>query len=431
MSLVGIISAVGNNSSIYPLIVRDCGIEVPTKVAMTYNQNLKDSKQMANNALRERLIDEYGTSAVWLGGIPLVDWACNKGIKKLGYDPRVNVSLLKETDKQGLEYNIKKFKNLAPEEVKAMEKVLKNKSTYQKLLAGKFVLSTALPVAVMGYFLPKFNFALTDKLRKKQEAVKPIVQDVYEAERIYEGGNSLLGRGGQGLGDNSAFTPPSFKGLSATLANMSTVNKMALTDGGLTVGRVGTARNKYEALENGFKMTGMMFLNFVAPIWIAKALDSLSGKLFNTNVNLDPNLLNDKSFLKEIKEKSLNIPEDNFIEYLDKNPDTKVSKLCEKYCGVKYLKNGVRDPREYVDEKKIGKFLEEIKKFAREAEASGNVEKYAKKALKVKSANILANVGISSFLLAAVLPKVTFILRKKVTGSDAEPGLATVSKKDS
>ena len=65
MSLTGIISAIGNNSSVYPLIVRDCGIEVPTKVAMTYNQNLKDSKQMANNALRERLIDEYGTSIVW------------------------------------------------------------------------------------------------------------------------------------------------------------------------------------------------------------------------------------------------------------------------------------------------------------------------------------------------------------------------------
>ena len=36
MSLVNIISAVGNNSSVYPLIVRDCGIEVPTKIAMTY-----------------------------------------------------------------------------------------------------------------------------------------------------------------------------------------------------------------------------------------------------------------------------------------------------------------------------------------------------------------------------------------------------------
>ena len=406
MSLVNIISAVGNNSSVYPLIVRDCGIEVPTKIAMTYNQNLKDSKQMANNALRERLIDEYGTSIVWLGGIPLMNAVADWGIKKLGYDPKVNVSLLKENERQGLKYNIEKFKNLAPDEVKAMEKVLKNKSTYQKLLAGKFVLSTAIPIAIMGYYLPKFNFALTDKLRKKQEAVKPIVQDPLIAEKRYE------------MGEN-----PSFKGLSSTLANMSTVNKMAITDGGLTIGRVGTARNKYEKMENGFKMSMMMFLNFIAPIWIAKGLDNLSGKLFNTNVNLDPMLLADKQFVKEIKDGSLQIPESNYIEYLDKNPDSKISKLCEKYCGVKYLKNRVRDPREFVDEKKIGKFLDELRKFSKEAAASGNVDKYAKKALKVKSANILANVGISSFLLAAVLPKVTFILRKKVTGSDAEPGL--------
>lgn len=406
MSLVNIISAVGNNSSVYPLIVRDCGIEVPTKIAMTYNQNLKDSKQMANNALRERLIDEYGTSIVWLGGIPLMNAVADWGIKKLGYDPKVNVSLLKENGKQGLKYNIEKFKNLAPDEVKSMEKVLKNKSTYQKLLAGKFVLSTAIPIAIMGYYLPKFNFALTDKLRKKQEAVKPIVQDTLIAEKRYE------------MGEN-----PSFKGLSSTLANMSTVNKMAITDGGLTIGRVGTARNKYEKMENGFKMSMMMFLNFIAPIWIAKGLDNLSGKLFNTNVNLDPMLLADKQFVKEIKDGSLQIPESNYIEYLDKNPDSKIAKLCEKYCGVKYLKNRVRDPREFVDEKKIGKFLDELRKFSKEAAASGNVDKYAKKALKVKSANILANVGISSFLLAAVLPKVTFILRKKVTGSDAEPGL--------
>ena len=406
MSLVNIISAVGNNSSVYPLIVRDCGIEVPTKIAMTYNQNLKDSKQMANNALRERLIDEYGTSIVWLGGISLMNAVADWGIKKLGYDPKVNVSLLKENERQGLKYNIEKFKNLAPDEVKAMEKVLKNKSTYQKLLAGKFVLSTAIPIAIMGYYLPKFNFALTDKLRKKQEAVKPIVQDTLIAEKRYEKGEN-----------------PSFKGLSSTLANMSTVNKMAITDGGLTIGRVGTARNKYEKMENGFKMSMMMFLNFIAPIWIAKGLDNLSGKLFNTNVNLDPMLLADKQFVKEIKNGSLQIPESNYIEYLDKNPDSKISKLCEKYCGVKYLKNRVRDPREFVDEKKIGKFLDELRKFSKEAAASGNVDKYAKKALKVKSANILANVGISSFLLAAVLPKVTFILRKKVTGSDAEPGL--------
>lgn len=392
MSLVNIISAVGNNSSIYPLLVRDCGIEIPSKVGMTYTQNLKDSKQMANNAVRERLIDEYGTSAIWLGGIPLMDWLCDKGIEKLGYNPKVNSALFKENEKQGMKFNIEKFKEIAPKEVKEMEKVLKNRKTYERLLATKFILSTAIPVALMGYFLPKANFALTEKIREKQE--------------IKAGSN------------------PTFKGgMTTALANMSTVNKMAVTDGGLTVGRVATARNKYEKMEMAFKMGGMMFLNFVAPLLLAEGLDKLSGKLFNTNVNLDPKILNDKEFLKSIKEGSLALPKDNIVEFLDKNPDEKFSKLVSKYCGVNYLENGTRDPRSYVDEKKIKAFQNEIEKFAKQAKTSGNVDKFAKKALNVKSGNIIANVAISSFLLAVALPKVTFMLRKKVTGSDAEPGL--------
>ena len=140
MSVVNIISAIGNNSSIYPLLVRDCGIENPIKLGLTYNQNLKDSKQMANNALRERAIDEYVCSAIWLGGIPVMNKICDWGIKKLGYDPNIDINLLKETKKQGLEKNIAKFKDSAKEEVKSLEKVLKNKKTYEKLQAGKFIL---------------------------------------------------------------------------------------------------------------------------------------------------------------------------------------------------------------------------------------------------------------------------------------------------
>ena len=65
----------------------------------------------------------------------------------------------------------------------------------------------------------------------------------------------------------------------------------------------------------------------------------------------------------------------------------------------------------------------ELEKFAKQARENGDINKFAKKALVAKSANILANVGISSVLLAVALPKLTFVLRKKVTGSDAEPGL--------
>lgn len=399
MSFVNVISAIGNNSSVYPLLVRDCGIEIPSKVLMTYNQNLKDSKQMANNAVRERLIDEYGTSAIWLGGIQFCGWGCDKLIKKLGFNPNINLNLFKEGVNQGIRKNIEKFKDLALKEVAELEKVLKNKKTYEKLLAGKFIISTTIPVLLMGFILPKLNFALTDKLRKKQE------KELSSAKN--ETGKNV-----------------SFKGNTiSTIANMSTVNKMAITDGGLTVGRVSTARNKFEAIENGFKMTGMMFLNFVAPIWIAKGFDKISNKLFDTNVNLDPKILNDKEFITAIKNKTLKLPKENIIDFLDKYPDEKFSKLTEEFCGVKRLSSGIRDPRIYVNEKKILEFKFEIEKFAKKASETGNVEKFARKALKVKSANILANVALSSFLLAVCLPKLTFILRKAVTGSDAEPGL--------
>ena len=205
---------------------------------------------------------------------------------------------------------------------------------------------------------------------------------------------------------------------------MSTVNKMAVTDGGLTVGRVSTGRNKNERLELGFKMLGMMFLNFVAPKWIAKGFDSASNKMFNTNVNLDPKLLNRDSFLNAIEKGALELPEkDKIIEFLDKNPNSEFAKLAEEFCDVKYLKNRVRDPRAYVDEKKIANFQKEIENFAKKAKETGNVKKFGKKALYVKSGNILANVVLSSILLAICLPKLTFYLRKLVTGSDAEPGL--------
>lgn len=403
MSLVNIISAIGNNSSIYPLLVRDCGIEIPSKVGMTYYQNLKDSKQMAHNAVRERLIDEYGTSAIWLGGIPLMDYLCDKGIKKLGYNPKINPALFKGNNKQGMQFNIDKFKSTASKEVKEMEKVLKNRKTFEKLLAAKFVLSTAIPVALMGYFLPKANFALTEKIRNKQEQEKLSKQQ----ENAQNENKNLTFKGG----------------LSTSLANMSTVNKMAITDGGLTVGRVATARNKFEKMEMAFKMGGMMFLNFVAPLILAEGFDKISSKLFNTNVNLDPKILNDNEFIKSIKEGTLKLPKEDIIEFLDKNPEEKFSKLVSEYCGVHYLENGIRDPRSYVDENKIKKFQNEIEKFAKQAKSTNDVEKFAKKALKVKSANIIANVAISSFLLAVALPKATFMLRKKVTGSDAEPGL--------
>ncbi len=404
MSFINIISAVGNNRGIAPLFVRDCCIEIPAKLGLTYNQNIKESQQMANNAVRERFIDEYGTSAIWMGGPVVIGTLCNKAIKKCGYNAGVNMSLFKERKAQGIKYNIEKFKEKAPEEVKDLQKALANKNKYQNLQAGKFALTTLIPIALMGFILPKLNFKLTEIIRKKQESR---THTITPSSGKYSG------------------NIPSFKGLVSTMANMSNVNKMAVTDGGLTIGRVWTGRNRYEQMELGFKNSMMMFLNFVFPVYLAKGLDKLSMKLFNTNVNLDPKLMNDNEFLEAIKNNSIKMPKTrkNVIEFLDKNPNSRFSKLCEEYCGVKFLENRVRDPREFVDTRKINELIKEINKFSTEVKKSKDITKYAKRAVKIKSANIAANVGISSFLLAVALPELIFFLREKITGSKAEPGL--------
>lgn len=450
MSLVNIISAIGNNSSIYPLIVRDCGIEVPTKIAMTYNQN-KENKKIAWLGARERFIDEYSVSAVWLGGIPLIDKLGSKLIKKvkdIGLNSDVNLKLISDEEKynkklksgkavedlyQGFEYNIKKFANIpeAKEAVEDLIKVKNNKKLFEGLMNTKFIASIAIPIALMGFVIPKLIFASTARKMEKYKQENPNK----DYSNLTFGGKDFE----QFIRGKSKMT--TFQGaLTSVLTNFTTVQKMAVTDGGYAVGRIVTARKKNEAIDLAFKMSGMMFLNFVAPHWIEKAFNKI------TDVNLDPKMFVNKRFLASIKNNSLQLPASNaakdIIDFIDNNPNALFTKLAGKYDKVKLLKTGVRDPRAYVDVKELVRFKSNIEKFAQNARSQGvisktvakagqnmDIIKFANKSLKLRSLTILANIGLSSFLLAYCLPKAQFIFREWFTGSKLEPGLVETPKK--
>ena len=412
MIVTNIISAIGNNSSIYPLLVRDCCIEAPSKILIARKENLKESKEIANDATREKIIDEYATSGIWLGGIPIVEYFSDKFISKKGYNPIVNLNLFKaEKNKeayQGIEYNINKFKNIQAKDVQDavqdLIKVKNNKGSFEKLLTKKFCAATIIPTIIMGFVLPKLNFALTKKIREKKAPQK--------AESKKE------------ISFTGSFT--------SQIANLRTVDKMAISDGGLTVGRVTTSRNKDEAWANAFRMIGSMILNFVTPIYIAKGLDKLANKLFNINVNLDPKILADNEFINTIKNSKVELPKSNtekdLIDFIDNKPQTLFSRFAQKTGKVSYLKSGYRDPRKFVDIKDLGTFRNEFENFIAKAKQSKNIENFARKAKFVKSANILANVGISSFLLAGVLPAATYKFIKLTTGSYSDPGLVQNKK---
>lgn len=430
MTITNIISAIGNNSSIYPLLVRDCCIEAPSKILIARRENSKESQIKANDATREKIIDEYATSAIWLGGIPAVEKLADKYISKKGYNPNVNIKLFGEGKKegsslvQGIEYNIKKFSQYSNKDVQDavadLIKVRDNKAIYEKFLTKKFAAATIIPTLIMGFVLPKLNFALTRKVKENRNTQLPLnvpTKSFTSLNRtkfsdFYEKQNKDI-----------AFTG----GLTSTIANLRTVDKMAISDGGLTVGRVSTSRNKEEGYANAFRMIGSMILNFVTPVYIAKGLDKLANKLFKINVNLDPLILDNEEFISAIKENKIELPKSNspkdLMDFIDSKPNSLFSKFAQKMKKVSYLKSGIRDPRKFVDMNDLSDFKTEFESFIDSARASKNIEKFAKKAKYVKCANILANVGISSFLLAGVLPAATYKFIKLTTGSYSDPGL--------
>lgn len=438
--LINAISAVGNNSSVYPLLVRDCGIEGPTKILQNYNQTAKDSKRMAMHCAREKTIDEYATSGVWIAGVPIVEGIANKVIKKSsGLNGSVNLKLLEKNKDgsfknplQNIQKNIEKFKEKAPEAVKDLINVQNNITKYKKLSNRKYTAALLLPMVIMGYIIPKSNFALTNylidkdikngKLKPKQNSKPQLKQEILQANTNFKSLNSF-----------KQTNNVSFKGLGSTIATLSHTDKMAITDGGLAAGRIATSRGRNEKIERAFYSAGMLVLNFVTPKYIEKGLDKATKKIFGLDTALDPKIMADKRFLVKVKNNSLKLPlkEEEVLDFIDNNPKSILAKYAKKNKIVKFLDNGVRDPREFVDTKKLFSLSQDMRDFASQAnKTKSDIRKYANKAIKAKTFNIAANVAISSVLLAIALPQAQFALRRLISGTNVDPGLIASGKKE-
>jgi hypothetical protein len=68
MNVANIISIIGNNTSVTPILVKD-GIESSAKVYLADKQGNKVSKEQGFYEAREAAIEEFGTSAIWFLGL--------------------------------------------------------------------------------------------------------------------------------------------------------------------------------------------------------------------------------------------------------------------------------------------------------------------------------------------------------------------------
>ena len=99
MAIVGkIFSTLGNSQSLVPLAIKDCanGAGATAASAVTSKDEAKD-----------RFMDEFGSEAIWLGGIPLFKTLTDKTLfKTLNYDSKYDVRNLANKDiyKKTIEY---------------------------------------------------------------------------------------------------------------------------------------------------------------------------------------------------------------------------------------------------------------------------------------------------------------------------------------
>ena len=152
-----IYSTLGNNNSLVPLAIKD----------VANSLGLTAGSYVTGDALegKDRFLDEFGTQAIWLLGIPgykkLTDLTLYKLCK---IDPNFDVRNLSKKRSKLLEKSIK----YADESIKgSILEAVKNPKYTKNLAMTKFVTSTAL--AIVSYIgLTKYRHFQTKKAAEKE-----------------------------------------------------------------------------------------------------------------------------------------------------------------------------------------------------------------------------------------------------------------------
>lgn len=465
LTVTNIFSSLGNNStSLLPVAIKD-GVENAGRTAMAY----KNGGETRTLEARERFIEGSATSAVWLGGIPLLRKVFDKTVFKMaGYDPKIDLKYLTNKGAQSLEKVAEKAKGADKE---AFKKVLDNPKTYKALHISKTVVSTAIPLIVLTKFLPKWIYSITNNVINKKAKNPEFDSDTFIRKEYFDknfkGSNDLIRKKTQEDLNFRAFTRKdaqnsevSFKGIkdilnplaAAQAAQHSPLSNMVILDAGISGSRIVNEelrerkanegkKNDHPhaaALETAIREGGIMYFMYVGGNHLAKLIESVSEKLLKTPINLDPKVLEGKSFAEAIKNKTpikslADMGEEEMLNFIDNNlKDGKFSDITLKYAEKTKListKNGERNLFKFVDVDKIKELNKNMIQFAETAEKSADPEKFLNKAKVVKRAGIIGNIATSVLFVSVIIPKIMYAFRQKYTGSKEQPGIKAVEGK--
>ncbi len=479
MNITSIFSALGNNSTLYPIIVKD-SIDNTGRVMMAYKEGSKNGKNYGMYDARERFIEENATSLVWLGGIPALKLLYDrlvtnkvykfKNIEALGsgFDKQgkraladTNLNLLANDGLQTLKGNVDGIREAAKSNdvlkklVEQADKILENPAKFKKVQALKMAITTVVPLVTVGFLLPRFIQKLTKKIYRKDITLENQQKKASSIVSFTEHPKVFSEFTKQGNSKKSV----SFGGkLSTSLVNIfnNSVYNQAILDAGISGGRIYTGINTADKIEKGIKEAGVVFFIYLGGRIVANFLEKIGEKI-GMPISLDSKILEDKSFHKKIIDlaKTVN-PEEkaklkkeflhfvgddekSILSFIDNQVKNGVENNSFKNATLKAAQNlgdlslveGVKNPLKYVDTKKIKNLNTSLSEFVEKALSKGSVEeveKFIKKALNTKRSSIVLNLALCSIATAYVLPKIQYMFREKYTKSTNLPSLQTYAE---
>lgn len=404
-------SKLGDNSSLVPLAIKDiansCGL---TAASYMSGDNAEG---------KDRFIDEFGTQAIWLWGIPvykkLLDIALFKQAK---LDPEVDARILKNKD------ILQAAKEMAPtESIKnSLKAVAENQSKFKALTVAKFAASTILTAGTyLG--LTKFRHNYTESKIKKDyfEKMKKQQMNGYNTENIpFSSVFSHVHKQNKNS-KNVAFTG----GVQDFIFDP--VKNLMLVDGAITGERLTHAKNPQDFLgyviKEGFFWA---FMYFAGPT-LSKALEKFADQK-GKSIDLDSRVIFGKDLEKAFNGKDSGIMPKQIQEFKKAaksdlelykfavKPENKnlIIKMA-KDSGIITLADGSElvDTRKYIDLKELRGICDKAEKlFTQYKKSEQPLDEFLKSVRSLKKASILKNIGACIGALGVIAPAIMLGLRK-------------------
>ncbi len=344
-----IYSTLGNNSSLVPLAVKD----VANSLGLTAGSYVTGDSLEG----KDRFLDEFGTQAIWLFGLPIYKKITDLTLyKALRIDPKVDVRLL--DNPQILDKAIE----LSPD-AKYHGRTIQSDILKKGLIAmknnPKFSKSLALTKFGVATLLTIFSYASLTKYRHKKTREAAKKEILAQRQHNLTGKNSkyaftktsmnnFLGAPEKSRKQDNKSNP-SFGGIQDLAAKgmnqlknfmFDPVQNLMIVDGTITTERLTDSRNTQEFIGYTIKEGATWGFMYFASKPIQKFLENRSVKKYNHSIDLDARVIesedlknafaNRAKFEKQMMEFPVNKSDVEIYEFLHKNPDNIVVQMAKK-----------------------------------------------------------------------------------------------------